>query len=60
MHRLKITQLSIFDHTFNEILKMIPVDDELKKMDTILTDNPELIELTRLIRSNGRAAKYRP
>jgi len=54
MRTKKIEQLTFSDYHFSEIQKLIPVSDELKKMDSILKDNPEVIHLVHSDLTKGR------
>ena len=59
MRKKKTSQMSIFDESLAELLKIFPVEEKLKKMDVILNENPEIVDsvyndLTRGVKNTGR------
>lgn len=44
MRGKNVTQMTLFDHSFQEMLTLLPVDKELKHIDALLEDMPEIVD----------------
>ena len=54
MRKKIVEQLTFSDYHFQEVMKSISPDEELKKIDAILKDNPELVDIVHSDLTRGR------
>ena len=61
MRGKNVTQMTLFDHSFQEMLKLLPVDKELKRIDALLDDMPEIVDCVHKdLQPEGQRTDGRP